>query len=54
MKGGEEMKSMDGTTVFKKVLRARREHAALGVTRAFVSSRSYIQSCAGDSVRLDL
>lgn len=48
------MKSMDGAAVFKKVMRVRRQHAALGVARVFVSGRSCIQSCAGESVSLDL
>lgn len=48
------MKSMNGTTVFKEVMRARREHAALGVTRAFMSGQSYIESCGGESMHLDL
>ncbi|KAF3819277.1 hypothetical protein GH733_013427 [Mirounga leonina] len=48
------MKSMNGTTVFKEVMRARREHAALGVTRAFMSGQSYIESCVGESIHLDL
>lgn len=33
------MKSMNGTAVFKEVMRARREHAALGGTRAFMSGQ---------------